>query len=58
MWLKTMIKKEVFKMVEEGKTYVCEMCGAEVKVIKKPAPDPNCPTLTCCGKEMKEKKEK
>jgi len=55
MWLKTMIKKEVFKMVEEGKTYVCEMCGAEVKVIKKPVPDPKCPTLTCCGKEMKEK---
>jgi len=48
----------VEKMAEEGKTYVCEMCGAEVKVIKKPAPDPNCPTLTCCGKEMKEKKEK
>jgi rubrerythrin len=48
-------QKEVFKMAEEGKTYVCEMCGAEVKVIKKPVPDPKCPTLTCCGKEMKEK---
>ncbi len=45
-------------MAEEGKTYVCEMCGAEVKVIKKPVPDPKCLTLTCCGKEMKEKTEK
>ena len=36
-------------MAEEGKTYVCEMCGAELKVIKKPVPDPK------CGKEMKEK---
>ena len=51
-------EKEVIKMAEEGKTYVCEMCEAEVKVIKKPVPDPKCPTLTCCGKEMKEKKEK
>lgn len=45
-------------MADEGKTYLCEMCGAEVKVIKKPVPDPKCPTLTCCGKEMKEKAEK
>jgi len=42
-------------MVIEGKTYVCEMCGAEVKVIKKPVADPKCPTLICSGKEMKEK---
>jgi DNA-directed RNA polymerase subunit RPC12/RpoP len=42
-------------MAEEGKTYVCEKCGAEVEVTKKTVPDPNCPTLTCCGKEMKEK---
>ena len=42
-------------MPEEGKTYVCEMCGSEVKVIKKTTTDPKCPTLTCCGKEMKEK---
>lgn len=42
-------------MAEEGETYVC---GAEVKVIKKPVPDPKCPTLTCCGKEMEEKAEK
>ncbi|MBU2445583.1 MAG: hypothetical protein KJ666_08430 [Bacteroidetes bacterium] len=45
-------------MTEEGKTYLCEMCGAEVRVIKKTVPDPKCPTLTCCGKEMKEKAEK
>lgn len=42
-------------MAEEGKTYICESCKAEVKVIKKTAPDPKCPTLTCCEKEMKEK---
>lgn len=45
-------------MAEEGKTYVCEMCGAEVKVIKKTVQDPKCPTLTCYGKEMEEKAEK
>jgi len=39
-------------MVEEGKTYICSMCKSEVKVIKKTAADPKCPTLTCCGKEM------
>jgi len=43
----------VLKMVAEGKTYVCEGCGSEVMVIKKTVPDPKCPTLTCCGKEMK-----
>jgi len=42
-------------MAEEGKTYVREMCGAEVRVIKKTVQDPKCPTLTCCEKEMKEK---
>jgi len=33
-------------MAEEGKTYVCEICGSEVKVIKKTVADPKCPTLT------------
>jgi rubrerythrin len=46
----------VLKIAIEGKTYICEMCGAEVKVIKKSVPDPKCPTFTCCGKEMKEKR--
>jgi SAM-dependent methyltransferase len=41
-------------VVREGKVYLCEMCGAEVKILKKPVPDPKCPTLLCCGKEMKE----
>ncbi|MFQ6031513.1 MAG: hypothetical protein ACE5K2_01215 [Candidatus Zixiibacteriota bacterium] len=58
--LKTLNQKRrrCLEMAEEGKMYVCEMCGAEVKVIKKTVPDPKCPTLTCCGKEMKEKTEK
>jgi hypothetical protein len=42
-------------MVKEGKTYICEGCGAEVRVIKKPSQHSKCPSLTCCGKEMKEK---
>ncbi len=42
-------------MATEGKTYIREMCGSEVKVIEKTVPDSKCPTLICCGKEMKEK---
>lgn len=42
-------------MAKEGEMYICEVCGAEVGVVKKTVPDPKCPTLTCCGKEMKEK---
>lgn len=42
-------------MAIEGKTYVCEGCKSEVKVIKKTTEDPNCPILTCCGKEMTQK---
>jgi SAM-dependent methyltransferase len=38
-------------MTGEG-AYLCEKCGAEVMVIKKPAQDPKCPTLLCCGKPM------
>ncbi len=38
-------------MTGEG-AYLCEKCGAEVKVIKKPIQDPKCPTLLCCGKPM------
>jgi SAM-dependent methyltransferase len=36
----------------EGRAYLCEMCGAEVEIIKKPVRDPKCPTLICCGKPM------
>ncbi len=54
LWLKRKTK-EVRKMAEEGKIYFCEMCKAEVQVIKKTVPDPKCPTLTCCGRDMKEK---
>lgn len=39
-------------MDTEGNVYLCEMCGAEVSVIKKPVQDPKCPTLLCCGKPM------
>lgn len=42
-------------MADEGKVYLCGTCGAEVKIIKKPVQGPKCPTLLCCGKEMKEK---
>lgn len=39
----------------EENLYSCEMCGAEVKIVKKTVEDPNCPTLLCCGKPMKAK---
>lgn len=55
IWLMHKTKKGGEKMAEEGKIYFCEMCKAEVQVIKKTVPDPKCPTLTCCGKDMKEK---
>lgn len=55
IWLMKKTKEVCCKMAEEGKTYLCKVCGAEVSVIKKPAPDPKCPTLICCGKDMKEK---
>jgi SAM-dependent methyltransferase len=38
-------------MTGEG-VYLCEKCGAEVKIIKKPVQDLKCPTLLCCGKPM------
>ncbi len=37
-------------MAEEGKIYTCETCGAEVKVIKKTAQDPNVQLLLAAGK--------
>ncbi len=40
-------------MTGEG-VYLREKRGAEVNIIKKPAQDPNCPTLLCCAKEMEE----
>ena len=39
-------------MAEEGKTYVCEICGQEVKVAKA-----GIGTLVCCDQPMTEKKE-
>ena len=45
-------------MTEEGKSYICEICGAEVKVVRKTVSDPNCPTLTCCGKPMQQKAQR
>lgn len=39
-------------MAEEGKTYVCELCGQEVKVLKK-----GVSTLVFCDQPMTEKKE-
>lgn len=38
-------------MAKEGETYVCEICGAEVKVSKGGGG-----TLKCCGKDMRLKK--
>ncbi len=35
-----------------GQDYFCRVCGAEVKIVKKPVEDPKCPTLLCCGKPM------
>lgn len=37
-------------MAEEGKTYVCNICGQEVKVTKS-----GVGTLVCCGVEMEVK---
>jgi desulfoferrodoxin-like iron-binding protein len=34
-------------MAEEGKTYLCEICGQEVKVTKSGAG-----TLVCCNQDM------
>jgi superoxide reductase len=45
------LKKEVRQVAEEGKTYVCSLCGQEVSVLKSGAG-----TLVCCDQPM-EKKE-
>ena len=37
-------------MAEEGKVYICEICGQEVKVVKSGAG-----TLVCCNVDMKPK---
>jgi len=42
-------------MTEEGKNYICKICGAEVMVVRKTVPDPKCPALSCCGKQMQQK---
>ncbi|MFQ6110064.1 MAG: desulfoferrodoxin FeS4 iron-binding domain-containing protein [Candidatus Aminicenantales bacterium] len=39
-------------MAEQGKTYVCELCGQEIRVVKS-----GVGTLVCCNKPMKIKKE-
>jgi desulfoferrodoxin-like iron-binding protein len=39
-------------MVEKDKTYVCDPCGIEVKIIREGAG-----TLVCCSEEMYEKEE-
>ncbi|MBD3286315.1 desulfoferrodoxin FeS4 iron-binding domain-containing protein [candidate division WOR-3 bacterium] len=39
-------------MAEEGKTYVCDICGQEVLVTKEGAG-----TLVCCGQDMHPKDE-
>jgi len=35
-------------MAKEGKTYVCDLCGQEVKVVKSGAG-----TLVCCDQPMR-----
>jgi len=35
-------------MAEEGRVYVCDICGQEVKVLQAGAG-----TLVCCGVEMR-----
>ena len=39
-------------MAEEGKTYVCLICGQEVKVVKAGAG-----ILVCCGQDMELQEE-
>ena len=39
-------------MAEEGKTYVCELCGQEVKVTKE-----GVGTLVCCNQPMAKKED-
>ena len=39
-------------MAEEGKTYICDICGQEVKVTKAGAG-----TLVCCGQDMVAREE-
>jgi len=39
-------------MAEEGKSYVCNLCGQEVKVTKA-----GVGTLACCDQPMETKKE-
>jgi superoxide reductase len=39
-------------MAEQGKTYVCDLCGQEVKVLKSGAG-----TLVCCDQPMNLKED-
>lgn len=39
-------------MAQEGKTYVCEICGQEITVLKE-----GVGTLVCCDQPMKKKDE-
>ena len=42
--------------VEEGKTYICNVCKCELKAVKglESCPNDDC-ALSCCGKGMQEK---
>jgi len=42
--------KEEIEMAVEGAIYYCELCGQEVKVVKK-----GTGLLRCCGEVMKKK---
>lgn len=42
-------------MTDEGKNFICEICGAEVLIVRKTVSDPNCPSLICCSKRMQQK---
>ena len=43
-------RKEEIEMAVEGVIYCCELCGQEVKVVKK-----GTGILRCCGEVMKKK---
>jgi len=45
-------ERETVSVGTEGSSYSCGVCGAEVKIVRKPVQDPKCPTLLCCGKPM------
>ena len=38
-------ERETVSVGTEGSVHSCGVCGAEVKIVKKPVQDPRCPTL-------------